>query len=227
MLVQLSIWKIFLVTEKFPAKRKGFIFVLSGPSGVGKDAIISRLKDYNLPWHFAITATTRPKRWNETNGVDYFFISQRQFQSMIDNSEFLEWAKVYQHFYGVPKNPIYQAVSEGRHVLIKVDVQGAETIRKLVPDVILIFLSPPSLTELAKRLTKRNTDSEDALKVRLATAHREMKESYGFHHKIINHDGRLDDTATQILQIVSGMDLFSTETNTNPSDGKQKYDAST
>ena len=185
------------------AKRKGRLFVLSGPSGVGKDAVLSRMRESQLPWRFTVTATTRPRRPNEVDGIDYFFYTESQFTAMILNDEFLEHAEVYGYRYGVPKGPVNQALNDGADVIIKTDIQGAATIRKSAPDAVLIFLDPPDMPELTRRLTERMTESPDALKVRIATAQREMEEGSKFDHRVVNHSGKLDDAVAEIKRIIS------------------------
>ena len=185
------------------AKRKGRLFVLSGPSGVGKDAVLSRMRESQLPWRFTVTATTRPRRPNEVDGIDYFFYTESQFTAMILNDEFLEHAEVYGYRYGVPKGPVNQALDDGIDVIIKADIQGAATIRKSAPDAVLIFLDPPDMPELTRRLTERMTESPDALKVRIATAQREMEEGSKFDHRVVNHSGKLDDAVAEIKRIIS------------------------
>ena len=185
------------------AKRKGRLFVLSGPSGVGKDAVLSRMRESQLPWRFTVTATTRPRRPNEVDGIDYFFYTESQFTAMILNDEFLEHAEVYGYLYGVPKGTVNQALNDGADVIIKTDIQGAATIRKSAPDAVLIFLDPPDMPELTRRLTERMTESPDALKVRIATAQREMEEGSKFDHRVVNHSGKLDDAVAEIKRIIS------------------------
>ena len=106
------------------------LVVLSGPSGVGKDAVLLRLHELGRPYHLVVTATTRPPRPNERDGVDYYFVDQPAFDKLIESGELLEWARVYNHCYGVPKAPVRQALAQGKHALVRTDVQGAETIRK-------------------------------------------------------------------------------------------------
>lgn len=179
------------------------LIVVSGPSGVGKDAVLTRMKQMNLPCHFTVTVTTRSMRVGERDGVDYYFIDRAEFQRMIDGNALLEWAEVYGNYYGVPKNQVRTALDQGLDVLIKPDVQGAATIRRLVPDVLLIFLAPPSMDELESRLRERMTESEQALKVRLGTARMEMDEQPNFDYVVVNHSGRIDETVERIQSIIS------------------------
>ena len=179
------------------------LIVLSGPSGVGKDAVLSRMRDQRHPYHFTVTATTRPRRPNETDGLDYIFVSAEEFQRMIDAGELLEWAEVYGNMYGVPKSQVADALRDRRDVIIKADIQGAATIRRLAPDAVFIFLAAPSQEELARRLSLRMTESPEALRIRLETATAEMEEASRFDHVVVNRNGRLDDAISEIEEAVT------------------------
>ena len=179
-------------------ERTGHLFVLSGPSGVGKDALLDRLRKTGAPYHFAITATTRPMRPDERDGVDYIFVTRPRFEQMIGDDDLLEWAEVHGHLYGVPRSQL----AGGRDVVLQVDVQGAATIRKLVPDAVFIFLKPPDMDELERRLSQRMTESPDRLKLRLRTAAREMAEASKFDYRVVNHDGKLDEAVTEVRRII-------------------------
>jgi len=179
------------------------LIVLSGPSGVGKDAVISRMRELKKPYHFVVTVTTRPQRATERNGVDYTFVATEAFHQMIERRALLEWAKVYGNLYGVPKLQVGEALKAGRDVFIKADVQGAATISKLAPEAISIFLAPPSMDELARRLSCRMTESSEAFKLRLETATAEMQEAPNFDYVVVNHQEHLDDTVEEIESIVA------------------------
>ena len=181
------------------------VFVLSGPSGVGKDAVISRMKELGYPLQFIVTATNRPKRAGERDGVDYFFLSKEKFCEKIERAELLEWAEVYGHHYGVPKDQVKQALTESKDVMIKVDIQGAATIKKLLPQAILIFLTPPSLEELTERIKKRQTESSPDLKLRLETAKREMESLPLFDYVVVNQE--VDQAVSQINAIITAEKL--------------------
>ena len=178
------------------------LVVISGPSGVGKDAVLERMKASNVPYHFAVTATARPKRENEVDGVDYIFVEGDEFQSMIRNDELLEWAEVYGNPYGVPKSPVRDALARGQDVILKIDVQGADNIRRLVPGAVNVFLAPPDMSELEHRLTRRRTESTETLKVRLATAAKELEEAAKFDYVVVNRTGRLDKAVEEINTII-------------------------
>ena len=179
------------------------LVVLSGPSGVGKDAVVSTIRSRNRPYHIAVTATTRPKRAAEVDGVDYIFIGRQDFEHMVEESDLLEWAVVYGNLYGVPKSQVSDALAMGADVIVKTDVQGAATIRKLVPEALLLFLAPPDEPELEARLKQRMTESPEALRIRLATAKEEMKEADRFDYVVVNHSGRLDETVAEIEAVVA------------------------
>ena len=178
------------------------MIVLSGPSGVGKDAVLSRMRELVKPYRIAVTATTRRQRPTERDGVDYIFVTDDAFNRMVDRSELLEWAEVYGNQYGVPKVQVTSALEQGFDVILKIDVQGAATVRRLVPDAIFVFLAPPDMGELVLRLERRMTESSEALKLRLATAEIEMEERGKFDFIVVNHHGRLDDTVAEIESIV-------------------------
>ena len=179
------------------------MIVLSGPSGVGKDAVLSRMRELGKPFHFVVTATTRPRRPMERNGVDYIFVAAEAFRRMIEGNELLEWAEVYGNLYGVPKAQVVEALNQGHDVIVKADVQGAATIRRLAPEGVFIFLAPPDMEELADRLSQRMTESPEVLRLRLEIAEDEMKQAPEFDHVVVNHAGRLDDAVAEIQGIVS------------------------
>ena len=181
-----------------PTGERPLLVVLSGPSGVGKDAVLERMRRLGSPYHFAVTATTRPMREGEREGEPYHFVPRPEFERMIAHGELLEWAEVYGNLYGVPRAQVERALSEGRDVLVKVDVQGAMTIRGLVPDALLVFLAPPSMDELTRRLTSRGTEAEEAMKRRLREAEAEMEAAELFDHVVVNRRGRLNDAVRQI-----------------------------
>ena len=179
------------------------VVVVSGPSGVGKDAVLARMKARALPFHFVVTVTTREPRPCEVHGKDYYFISRAEFERLRAEDALLEWAEVYGHFYGVPLDQVQEAIRRDQDVIIKADVQGAATIKRLMPDAVLIFLSPPSLEELACRLKNRKTETPEAFARRLATAERELQRQNEFDHVVVNHEGQLDRTVDDIMAIIA------------------------
>ncbi len=178
------------------------LIVLSGPSGVGKDTVLKRMKALNLPFHFVVTATTRPQRPGEVHGVDYLFVSMGEFAEMIERGELLEYAIVYGDYKGIPKAQVRQALASGKDVIMRIDVQGAATIRKLVPEAVFIFMVAPSEEELIARLRARQTETADALKMRIATARQEMRRLHEFDYFVINRAGKVDETVEQIMAII-------------------------
>lgn len=178
------------------------LVVLSGPSGVGKDAVLAQMKGRDGSRYFAVTATTRPRRRGEADGVDYLFLSEDTFRGMVKRGEFLEHAQVYGYRYGVPKEAVRSALAKGMDVVIKVDVQGAATIKRQVPQGIFIFLAPPSMEELEKRLRKRRTETDLDLQRRLATAEEEMSSLSLFDYAVVNQSGRPDWAVAQIDAII-------------------------
>ena len=178
------------------------LVVISGPSGVGKDAVLERLRATHPELFLAVTATTRPKRPGETDGLDYIFVTPNQFQQLQERDELLEHAEVYGNFYGVPKNPLRRAMGDGKDTIVKVDVQGARTIKALVPSAFLIFIAAPSLEELKRRLITRKTESFDAMALRIETARGEMKQSKWFDAIVVNHTNALDDAVGEIIEFI-------------------------
>lgn len=179
------------------------LVVLSGPSGAGKDAVLIRMKAMGIPFHYVVTATTRPQRRGETHGVDYLFMSDGEFSRMRDRNELLEAAEVYGYWYGVPKSQVKDALDQGKDVMLKIDVQGAATIRRLIPQSVHIFLTLPSLNEYEQRLRQRKTESETQLKVRLGEVFAEMKSLPLFDYIVVNRQGELDSAVSRITAIVT------------------------
>ena len=192
-----------MTSRPVDSQSSGRLFVLSGPSGVGKDALLSRMKQLGRDLHHTVTATTRPKRPGERDGVDYIFMARDAFQRMINKNGLLEWAEVYGNLYGVPKAQITEALERDKNVFLKVDVQGAATVRRLYPESVLIFLEPPSMDSLDNRLTERGTEQGEALRIKLETAREEMKSADWFDYRVVNRDGMLDEAVSEIDQIVS------------------------
>jgi guanylate kinase len=178
------------------------LIVLSGPSGVGKDAVLSRMKELGYPFHFVVTATTRPQRPSEVHGVDYFFVSEEEFRRMLDEGELLEHALVYGHHKGIPKEQIRQALASGKDAIMRIDVQGAATIKRLIPQALFIFLAAPTMKELIERLIRRKTDTGADFQKRIKTARREMMALSMFDYVVINRNDRLDEAVEQIRAII-------------------------
>ncbi|MFC1951146.1 guanylate kinase [Chloroflexota bacterium] len=179
------------------------LIVISGPSGVGKDTVIGEIKKRQHNIHHTVTCTTRAVRTGESDGVDYHFVSEDQFKQTINEGGFLEWAEVYGNLYGTPKPQIRQALKSGLDVIAKVDVQGAISIKEIVPDALYIWISAPSLKKLDERLKKRNSDSQKDIELRIETAHREIESVHIFDYVVINEEGHPDKAASQILNIMA------------------------
>ncbi len=178
------------------------LFVISGPSGVGKDTVARMMLESRDSFYFVVTATTRPPREGEIDGHDYFFMNHDDFAQMIEDDELLEYAVVYNDYKGVPKQQIRDALASGQDVIMRVDVQGAATIRKLIPNAILIFLTAESEDALIKRLKERKSETAEGLKLRIATARREMMRLEEFDYCIVNAEGRVMETVQMIMSII-------------------------
>lgn len=178
------------------------LVVISGPSGVGKDTTLSMLKQCNFPFYFVVTATTRPIRPGEVDGRDYHFISMAEFAEMIDQGELLEYAVVYGDYKGIPKKHVRQALASGLDVIMRIDVQGAATIRKLVPNAVTIFLTAESEEELVRRLQERKTEDAGKLRMRITTARQELKRVGEFDYVVVNREQKQEDTVQKVLSII-------------------------
>jgi guanylate kinase len=179
------------------------LVVLSGPSGVGKDTLLKRLKERGHDFAFVVTMTTRPKRDGEIEGVDYLFVSKSTFADMMQADELLEHSLVYGDYKGIPKQQVRDAIKSGKDVLMRIDVQGAAKIRKLVPNVVTIFLAPESENELERRLSERKTETLENLKIRIATAREEMKRIKEFDYVVVNRANAQDQAVGQIVAIIT------------------------
>ncbi len=178
------------------------LIVISGPSGVGKDSVVQGMKGRGLAVHFVVTATTRPRRENEVHGKDYFFVSKEEFARMIEDEELIEYAIVYNDYKGIPKQQVREALASGQDVVMRVDVQGAESIRKLAPEAVLVFLTTQSEEELVHRLKARRTETAEELALRIATARQELKRAGEFDYVIVNADGHLEETVDTVVAIL-------------------------
>jgi guanylate kinase len=183
-------------------KPNPLLIVISGPSGVGKDSVLQRMKERGLPFHFVVTATTRPKRENEMDGKDYWFVTKDRFAEMIEKNELIEYAIVYGDYKGIPKSEVRQALESGKDVVMRIDVQGAESVHKLVPEALLIFITCEGEDELERRLRVRRTETDDSLSLRIATARKELQRIEAFDYVIVNQDFHLDDTVDKVRAII-------------------------
>jgi guanylate kinase len=179
------------------------LIVLSGLSGSGKDTILNALRKSGFPFYFSVSATTRAPRPGEREGIDYSFVSKKKFQQMIDNNEMLEWANVYGNFYGRPKEPIRRALQSGEDVIVRIDVQGAVTYKKMLPGTVAIFMATPTIADLEKRLKNRNTESTKELELRLDTAEKELEQLGIFDYVIVNRENELEKTVADVRSIIA------------------------
>ncbi len=181
--------------------KSSILVVISGPSGVGKTTIIKAVLSTRDDLIFSVSCTTRPRRPGEVHGKDYFFITEQEFMVMVERGEFLEWAEVHGHLYGTPRKFVEKAFSEGKSVLLDIDVQGALKVMETFKDGVFIFVAPPSLKDLEKRLRKRGTESEDVIKRRLEDAKWELEKIDSFEYLIINKD--LDEAIHALDSIIT------------------------
>ncbi len=179
------------------------LIVISGPSGIGKDTVVDGLKGRDLPFHFVITATSRAPRENEVDGRDYFFYTQDKFEAMINAGEFLEYAWVYSAYKGVPKSQVRKALASGEDVVMRLDVQGAATVRSLCPDAILIFLTANSEKEWIQRLRDRRSETDEEMALRIETAMKEYEQLDIFDYIVVNPAGAVDEALDVIESIIT------------------------
>ena len=179
------------------------LVILSGPSGVGKDAVMARMHELGVPFYQVVTAATRPRRPNEQDGVDYHFVSIERFAEMIEAKELLEHAVVYGDYKGIPKSEVRKGLNSGLDVVLRVDVQGAATIRSVAPQAVAIFLTASSEEEMVERLRGRQTEDSGRLAMRIATAREELRRLDEFDYIVVNHEDRLDQAVQQVLSIIS------------------------
>jgi guanylate kinase len=178
------------------------LIVISGPSGAGKDSVVSEMKQRQMPFYFVVTATSRPPRPGEVHGKDYLFYSKDEFEAMIERNEFIEWAHVYQDYKGIPRAQVDKAMISGMDVVLRVDVQGAEKLRSLYPQAVLIFLVPTTIDEWLERLRARGTETEDALQLRTETARRELTRIGMFDYIVPNAQNQLDAAVDVVCAII-------------------------
>lgn len=187
-----------------PAKHMNpIVVVISGPSGVGKDVMIERMIESDrIGFHFTVTATTRDPRPGEVDGINHHFVTVDDFVNLISADNLLEWAQVYGNYYGVPKQQVREALTNGNHVIIRVDVQGAKRLREMIPEALMIFIIPPSLDVLKSHLKKRGVDTETEMTQRLEAASEEISQASLFDFTVTNEEDRLDDTVNQVVGII-------------------------
>ncbi|MFW5985265.1 MAG: guanylate kinase [Halanaerobiaceae bacterium] len=182
------------------SKSNGKLFILSGPSGVGKGTVIDELSKEFGDIEYSISVTTRPPRRGEEDGVDYYFVTEDEFNKMKENDELIEWAEVHNHLYGTPRKNVEMALEQGQNMILEIDIEGAKQIRSKFPDAVLIFLLPPSIEELKHRLEKRNTENEKVKNLRLNNARKELDEIIYYDYQVEN--ARLSETVSRIKNII-------------------------
>ncbi|MBN1657979.1 MAG: guanylate kinase [Anaerolineae bacterium] len=190
------------VADPFCRERPPLLVVISGPSGVGKDSVVQRMKERSFPFHFVVTATDRSPRPHEVHGEDYYFYTTAEFRRMIKDGEMLEHAVVYGQLKGIPRAHVRQALASGQDVVMRLDVQGAATIQGLIPGAITIFLVAESEEELIARLRERRTESDDALRCRVETARAEMEMVCNFDYVVLNRNDALDEAVDDVAAIM-------------------------
>ncbi len=185
--------------------KKGEVIAVSAASGTGKTTIIKKILKLYPEIVFSVSATTRPKRENETDGVEYFFISEDEFKSKIDKSEFVEWEKFYDYYYGTFKSFIYDNINSGKSVLLEIDVKGALSIKRIYPESHLIYIMPPSYEELVRRLRDRQTETEEDFQKRIERAKMELSHKDQFDYIIINEylEKAVEETSVLISKIIN------------------------
>ena len=183
------------------ANKKGVLVLFSGPSGVGKDTVLDIVLNKDKSLQRSISLTTRDIRENEIDGKDYYFITKDNFTNMVENGEVLEFAQYGKNFYGTPKAPVDKWLSEGKTVILKIEVQGAQQIKTLYPDAVGIFVLPPSMDVLENRLRSRGTENEEDIQKRLEIAKNEVERSVDYDYIVINDD--LDSASNDVLKIIN------------------------
>jgi guanylate kinase len=191
------------VTEAAASNNAPLLVVLTGPSGAGKDAVLDELARRGHRFHRVITATTRPARDNERDGIDYFFLTDEAFDELINTGGLLEWAQIYGHRSGVPRQQVIDRLRDGLDVYVRTDVQGADSIKRLMPGALRVFIAPSSFEELEQRIRDRGSDDEARIARRLEAARGEMARKDAFEHLIVNEPGRLGETVDKLEQILA------------------------
>jgi guanylate kinase len=200
--MQLEIQPTLSPRNATPARPQGLLFVLSAPSGGGKDTVIRKLQEQGMDFHVVVSVTTRAPRPGESEGHPYSFISQQAFEQLVANDELLEHANVHGNWYGQPIKPIRERLQAGQDVLLKIDVQGAATVRQKIPGAIFIFLMPGSVDELIERLNRRQTETEEQRLRRLQDAHNELAQSVYYDYTIENRQGQLDAAVERLRAVI-------------------------
>ena len=181
--------------------KKGFLLVISGPSGVGKGTVLHDLMNTQTNLVYSVSATTRKKRDGEIEGVSYFYLNHDEFEKMIEEDKFLEYAHVHNNYYGTPKEFVEKKINEGKIVILEIDVQGALNIKKNTDNGVFIFLAPPSLKELKKRIVGRGTETDEDIKIRMNNAKKELQHIQDYDYIVIND--HLNSAITSVNEIIN------------------------
>ncbi len=179
---------------------EGILFVLSGPSGVGKGTVLDRLFETYNGINYSVSMTTREPRQGEVEGEDYFFVSEEEFIEIMERDGFLETARVHGNYYGTPRSYVEETLAKGEDIILEIDIQGANQVRDIFPEAVFIFLKPPSLEALSKRLDKRGTETQKSREIRLENAKAEMAEADNFDHVVLND--KLDNAVVKLKAII-------------------------
>ncbi|MDX1920469.1 MAG: guanylate kinase [Candidatus Caenarcaniphilales bacterium] len=188
--------------KKVLEKTLGNLVVIVGPSGVGKGTVLRKVfKDLDK-LVFSVSVTTRPIRAGEVEGINYFFKTKEEFMELVKAGELLEWAEFVGNYYGTPKKYVEEQIEQGNDVVLEIEVEGAKQIKKNKPDALFIFISPPSIEILYKRLKERSTEAEDKILSRIEKSKQELQEISWFDHQIVNEQGQVNETAEKLIQII-------------------------
>ena len=183
--------------------KRNKIYIISGPSGVGKDTVIKKFSEVNTDVDIITTVTTRKIRKNEKDKIDYIFVNEKEFKKLIESNKLIEWSKVYGNYYGVPKNQIEKGIKHNKKIIIKTDIQGVSKLSKKIKNTETIFLIPPNIQILLERLHSRKTDTTEEIKTRTAIAEHEINQQDKFDYVIVNHEGELSKTLSHLSEIIN------------------------
>lgn len=200
------------MTRRKRKMNKGMLIVVSGPSGCGKGTVLAEILKSDKIF-YSVSATTRSPRPGETDGVNYYFLTKEKFETLIEEDGMLEYASYCGNYYGTPKKPVEDMLEQGKHVILEIEVQGAMKVMEKCPEAVFVFILPPSLKELERRLNKRGTEAEDVIKKRLSEAAGEIKQAYKYNYAVIN--GELSEAVDDLKAIIRAEELKSVNSKNN------------